>query len=415
MNQTNTAKAEGTLARLSEKEFIALFATIMSLTALSMDSVLPAFRDISVDFQLIDYQQTQWIISSLVLGMVFGELLFGPLSDSIGRKKCIVIGAVIYIIGCVIATFAQSMETLLLGRLIQGFGVAGPKIASRALIRDLYRGREMARMMSFIMMVFILVPMLAPLFGQTIMLLGSWRWIFVAAVLQASIGMTWLIIRQPETIAKDNRKAFNVLRIFRDGMYILKRADVMAFTVLAGFLFSGLMLYLSIAQSIFQDVYEVGESFPLYFAMMAIGMGASSLLNGRIVRKFGTKRLASTALSIMLVAALCMTIVSLSFSGKPPFWAFMLNGMVVFFCQGLIFGNVNAMAMEPLGKMAGLGASIISALSSVVAIIAATTVGQFYHQSVTPLAIGFATFSSAGLIMLYVGGRFRKAYNSANA
>ncbi|WCN11930.1 Bcr/CflA family efflux MFS transporter [Marinomonas mediterranea] len=415
MSDPNAAATHNPLKRLSEKEFITLFATIISLTALSVDSVLPAFRDIATDLQVVDYQKTQWIISALVLGMVFGELLFGPLSDAIGRKKSIVIGVAIYIVGCVMATFAQTMEMLLLGRVIQGFGVAGPKIASRALIRDLYRGREMARMMSFIMMVFILVPMLAPLFGQIIMTLGSWRWIFVAAILQAFIGTVWLIIRQRETLTPETRKPFHLARILKDAKHIVKRGDVMSFTVLAGFLFSGMMLYLSISQSIFQDIYGVGDKFPFYFAMMAVAMGASSLLNGRIVRKFGTKRLASTALSIMLSAAIGLLTISFFFGGKPPFWLFMFGGMIVFFCQGLIFGNVNAMAMEPLGKMAGLGASIISSLSSVVAIAASVTVGQFYHGSVTPLAFGFTAFSSAGLLMLYIGGRYRQAYQATDA
>ena len=177
---------------LPEKEFIALFALMMSLTALSMDSMLPAFPNIATSLGIEDYQKTQWIVSAMIFGMMFGEIIFGPLSDAIGRKKCILIGIGIYIGGSVIALSASSIEVFLLGRVIQGFGVSGPKIASRALVRDLYKGAAMARIMSFVMMVFILVPLLAPSIGQLVMQVADWRWIFALLVFQASVAGGWL-------------------------------------------------------------------------------------------------------------------------------------------------------------------------------------------------------------------------------
>jgi DHA1 family bicyclomycin/chloramphenicol resistance-like MFS transporter len=393
---------------LPEKEFIALFALMMSLTALSMDSMLPAFPNIATSLGIEDYQKTQWIVSAMIFGMMFGEIIFGPLSDAIGRKKCILIGIGIYIGGSVIALSASSIEVFLLGRVIQGFGVSGPKIASRALVRDLYKGAAMARIMSFVMMVFILVPLLAPSIGQLVMQVADWRWIFALLVFQASVAGGWLLLRQPETLTKENRIPLNRKRLIADVRIILSRRDVMAFTGLLGCIFGGLMLHISTAQSIFQDVYQTGDRFPLYFALLAIGSSVINFSNGKIVQRVGMLRCVIAALSVLLVASFVLLLSTLYFDGVPPFLLFMGLGMMMFSCFGMVFGNVNAMAMEPLGKMAGLGASVISSLSSFIAIVLSAIVGQFYHFTVTPLASGFVIFSIIALVMLRYGNRYRQ-------
>lgn len=386
---------------LSEKEFIGLFACMMSLTALSMDAVLPAFRDMAEQLTVADYTHMQWVVSALIAGMVFGELLFGPLSDAIGRKKSILTGVALYLVGCLVAMSADTLEALLLGRFIQGFGVAGPKIASRALIRDMYKGAAMARIMSYVMLIFILVPMLAPAFGQLVLLLGDWRWIFGALILQATIASIWLILRQPETLAKEQRQPLVFSRLWRDARFIVKQQEVMCLTGMAGLVFSGLMLYLGVSQSIFQDVYQTGEAFPLYFAMMAGGAGLASFTNGRIVMRFGMQRLIWFALTLKCSAALAMMGVSLVWQGQPPLWLFLSLGIPIFFSMGLLFGNINAMAMEPLGRMAGLGASLISSLSSLLAVVLSVSVGRFYDFSVTPLAAGYVIFTSLAVVLMW--------------
>ena len=392
---------------LPEKEFIALFALMMSLTALSMDSMLPAFPNIAEALAIKDYQKTQWIVSAMIFGMVFGEILFGPLSDAIGRKKSMLLGIGIYIAGSVIALSASSIEVFLIGRMVQGFGVAGPKIASRALVRDLYKGAAMARIMSFVMMVFILVPLLAPSIGQLVMQVADWRWIFVLLMTQASVAAVWLMLRQSETLLEENRIPLNRKRLMADVRIILGHRDVMAFTVLLGCIFGGLMLHISTAQSIFQDVYQTGDRFPLYFAMLAIGSSVISFSNGKIVQRVGMLHCVIAALSVLLVTSFVLLLSTLYFDGVPPFMLFMGLGMIMFSCFGMVFGNVNAMAMEPLGKMAGLGSSVISSLSSFIAIVLSTLAGQFYHFTVTPLASGFVIFSILALFMLRYGNRFR--------
>lgn len=394
--------------KLPEKEFIALFALMMSLTALSMDAMLPAFPLIAESLAIVDYQQTQWIVSAMILGMVFGEIIFGPLSDAIGRKRSILIGISIYILGAVVALLASSIEVFLLGRMIQGLGVAGPKIASRALVRDLYKGADMARIMSFVMMVFMLVPLLAPAIGQLVIQVADWHWIFALLIMQAAMAGGWLLFRQPETLAPQNRIPLNRKRLMADVRVIVGRRDVMAFTVLLGCIFAGLLLHISTAQSIFQDVYQTGNRFPLFFAMLAIGSSIISFSNGKIVQRVGMLPCVVSALSVLLLASCVLLIVSLFFDGVPPFALFMGLGMVMFSCLGMVFGNVNAMAMEPLGKMAGLGASLISSLSSLIAIVLSTLVGQFYNFTAVPLASGFVLFSFIALVMLGYGHKFSK-------
>jgi DHA1 family bicyclomycin/chloramphenicol resistance-like MFS transporter len=408
LNSQPTTGAQ--VKRLAEKELVALFALMMSLTALSMDAMLPAFPNIAESLAIVDYQKTQWIVSAMILGMVFGEIFFGPLSDAIGRKKSILLGISIYIIGSVVALSASSIEVFLLGRMIQGFGVAGPKIASRALIRDMYKGAAMARIMSFVMMVFILVPMLAPSVGQLVLQVADWRWIFGLLIMQATIAGVWLLLRQPETLSKENRIPLNRNRLMADVRIILGRRDVMAYTVLLGCIFGGLMLHISTAQSIFQDVYNTGDRFPLFFAMLAIGSAVINFSNGKIVLRVGMLRCVIGALTVLLSTAFILLLAALFFDGVPPFALFMGLGMVMFSCFGMVFGNVNAMAMEPLGSMAGLGASLISSLSSLLAIVLSTIVGQFYNFTVIPLASGFVIFSIIAFIMLRYGYNFSQRH-----
>lgn len=387
---------------LPEKEFIALFALMMSLTALSMDAILPGFQHIAHDLGIQDYQKTQWIVSSLIVGMVFGELLFGPLSDSIGRKKSILIGVGIYILGSIIALSSSSLFMLLLGRAIQGLGVAGPKIASRALIRDLYQGPDMARIMSYVMVIFILVPILAPALGQLVMVFGSWRWVFAAFIVQAFIASFWLALRQAETLPREQSRPLSFSRLLNDGRFILSQRDVMAYTTIAGCIFGGLMLYLSVAQSVFQDIYQTGEYFPLYFAILSIGAGLASFSNGRLVHRLGMAFSVTCALCLLIVASFVLLCLCFFFAGSPPFYAFMGLGILIFFSYGLVFGNINAMALEPLGNMAGLAASIISSLSSLIAVFVSSSIGQFYYLTVMPLGAGFLLLAciSLGLLLL---------------
>ncbi|EPJ46018.1 MAG: hypothetical protein OFPII_23580 [Osedax symbiont Rs1] len=387
--------------QLGPFEFISLFALLTSLVALSIDTMLPAFPAIAASYALGDSKDTQLVISALILGMVFGELVFGPLSDTKGRKFAILLGMGIFCIGCIVSMTAQSFEWLLIGRVIQGVGVSGPKIASRALIRDQYTGASMARIMSFIMMFFILVPMLAPALGQLIITFATWQTIFAFFLLMTvSIGI-WFSIRQNETLSEENRIPFSLKAIAKASKSILFKPTIMAYAVTAGILFGALLLYIGMAQSIFQDIYNIVDLFPLYFAILASGVGVSSFLNGKLVMKYGMYRLSISALLALGCFSSLLLLVSILSAGKPPLFWFMSISFLCFCCIGILFGNLTAMAMETLGKAAGLGASIIASSSSLVSVIFSVIAGRFYNQTTIPLAIGFICAAIIGCYLVY--------------
>ncbi|WP_193369089.1 multidrug effflux MFS transporter [Pelagibius marinus] len=389
-------------------EFVALFSLTTSLIALSIDAILPALGDMGQALAVGTPNDTQLIVTLFIFGMVFGELFFGPLSDAIGRKKAILLGLAIYGAGTVIAMTAGSLEQMLLGRIVQGIGVSGPKIASRALIRDQFEGAAMARILSFIMMVFILVPMLAPALGQAVLAVADWRGIFNVFLAIAAVVALWMQLRQPETLTPERRIRFSLASILANGLLIVRHGPVMAYTFAAGFLFGALLLYLSTVQAIMVDLYGVGELFALYFAILALGIGIASFSNSQMVLRFGMHRLAVTALVGLICFAALLLFLALSHGGVPPFPIFMTLCFAIFFCNGLLFGNVNAMAMQSLGRVAGLGASMIASISSLVAVVLSVVIGRFYDQTVVPLTIGFLIAGGCSLVLVLAARRSRQ-------
>jgi len=382
-------------------EFICLFSMITSLTAVSIDALLPALRDIGLALNVVDANDTQLVISMLILGMVFGELVFGPLSDAHGRRVAILGGLAVFGIGTVVAMTATSLEQLLAGRIIQGFGVAGAKIGTRALIRDRFVGDAMARIMSFIFMVLVLVPMLAPALGQLILSVASWRAVFVLYLVWGAVISVWLLVRQPETLAPENRIKLSTAVLIGNVWLIVRDKRVMAYTIAVGMAFGAQLLFVSMAQAMFLDLYDIGESFPLYFAVLALAIGVASFANSQLVMRFGMHRLSIAAVSGMVTVSVIALGLALPYSGVPPFAVFMVICFLFFFFFALLFGNLNAMAMQSLGRVAGLGASFVASLSSLIAVILAVVVGRFYDQTIYPTVVGFllAGVCALGLVI----------------
>ncbi len=390
--------------QLGTPEFVALFSLITAVTAISIDAMLPALRAIGEAFDVANANDTQLVVTLFFLGMVFGELVFGPLSDAIGRKRALLIGLLIYGAGTVIAMTAQSMTMILAGRIIQGIGASGPKIASRALIRDRFEGDAMARIMSFIFMVFILVPMVAPALGQLVLTVASWRAIFLMYLLLAVFVALWLGIRQPETLPPERRIRFSLRTILRNARLIVGHRRVMAYTVAVGFVFGAFLLYLSTAQAIFFDLYGIGDGFPLYFAILAAGIGAASFANGQLVMRWGMRRLTIAGLAGLILFDCGLLAVGLVYGGVPPFAAFMGLCFLMFSCAGMLFGNLNALAMQSLGNVAGIGASMVAAVSSLVAVVLSVAIGRFYDETILPMAVGFV-FSGCAALALVLAAR----------
>lgn len=384
-------------------EFVAMMALMMALIALSMDAMLPALPRIGRDLGVADLASTQTIITFLVLGTGVGQMVFGPLSDTLGRKRAMYIGLACFMAGSLLCMLARSMEWMLIGRLIQGFGVSAPRIISIALVRDQFVGRAMAQVMSFIMMVFILVPMIAPAIGQVIILYSSWRTLFGLFVVLAVVAGLWMGLRQPETLPPAQRHPFSWRRLGLSIVLILKTPSAMWITVSAGFVFSGFLTYLSSAQAIYQDIYGLGTLFPLYFAMLALSIGLASFANTRLVLRFGTRLISYLALSVFIAAFSLLLVLALFQDGIPALWQFMTLGAIGFFTVGLLIGNLNAMAMQPLGQVAGLGAAMVGSITNFIAVPLAWVVSLFYNATLVPLLVGFSLFGILALLCLHRG------------
>lgn len=376
-------------ARLPLVEFILLMALLTSLVALSIDAMLPALDVIGQELSSTSSQQTYLIISIFFVGMAFGQIFFGPFADARGRRLTILVGLIIFIVGTVVCYFANSIEVLLVGRLIQAFGVSGPRIASMALVRDLYVGDAMARVMSFTTVIFILVPMVAPLVGQLVMTQFGWRHIFTVFAIVAVISGMWFFSRQKETLTRANRVKFNFRQFWRSIVWLVKQPSVMGPAAGMGLIFGSFLAYLSGSQTIFQAIYVTGEYFPLLFAVLAFAIGAASLFNGIMVVRLGMFTLVNAALTMSVVFGVLLTSVSLAYSGVPPLWLFMSVMFFGFFFLGVLFGNLNSLAMVSVGHMAGVGAALIGSFSSILAVLIAISINVFLDDNIAPIAYGF--------------------------
>ena len=381
-------------------EFVALMALMTSLVAMSIDLMLPALSDIGAELGVQRDNDNQLVLTMIFLGLAVGQIFYGALSDTIGRKRAIYLGYAVFFAGSLLAIFAVSFPMMLAGRLLQGLGVAGPRGVSMALIRDRFEGRAMAQVMSFITVVFILVPVIAPSLGQAILLIADWRAIFVALFILGVISLLWFALRQPETLPAPRRAPFSAARIARALREVLGNPIALGYTLMAGLIAAALQGYLSSAQQILQFQYGLGTLFPLIFAINALAIGLASFVNGRLVMRYGMRTLLRTALLTLCALSVVFVGVALATDGQPSLWLFMAYLMPSFFCVGILFGNMNALAMEPLGHIAGVGAAVVGSLSTLVATPLGAGIGQAYDGTVTPLVLGFAVFGLGALALM---------------
>ncbi len=381
-------------------EFIALLALMTSIIALSTDMMLPALEIIGKDLNVANANDPQLIISSLFLGLAIGNILAGPLSDSYGRKPVIYFGYLVFVLGCVLSLIATDLTLMLVGRVLQGFGAAFPRIVTLALVRDLYEGRAMARIMSIVMAVFIIVPAISPAIGQGILLISHWRHMFTLLMIMAILTFIWFALRQRETLGLEARRKLSLNSILGGIKECISIRAALGYTISAGLIFGAFLGYLSSAQQIFQVAFGVGELFPIYFGTAALSIGLASVINSKLVIKHGMRWLTIRALVVTISVSTLFLIPSIMMNGVPPLWMFMVWLLIVFFAMGIMFGNFNAMAMEPLGHMAGLGAAFVGALSTFISLPLGWAVGHFFDGGVLPLVSGFALCGIASYAML---------------
>lgn len=376
--------------RLRLFEFTALLAFLSAIVAFAIDAMLPALDEIAAELTPGNVNRAQLVLTTFILGMGLGTFFTGPLSDAIGRRRTIGWGVGLYILGAALGAMAQSLDLLLAARFLQGIGAAGPRIAAMALVRDQYSGREMARVSSFIAMIFILIPAAAPALGQLIIGFAGWRGVFVAFILFSATSLAWLYARQPETLDPARRRPFRLASLRAGAAEVMGSAEVRLYTLVMALGFGQMFALLSSAQQIFAGVYGITDTFPRWFALMALLSGAATLLNARFVVRLGMRRIVRAAYAMQVVAAALMLGV-LSLGVLPAgvaFGAFFIWAVSLFFMAGVTFGNLNALAMQHMGHLAGMTASVVMASSTVLAVAIAAPIGLAFDGTPLPVVIG---------------------------
>jgi MFS transporter, DHA1 family, multidrug resistance protein len=403
-----TATTAAPTRRLGLVEFTAMLAMLFATIAFSIDAMLPALPAIAAELSPADVNRAQLILSAFVLGMGLGTLVVGPISDAVGRKPAIAGGILLYVAGAIMAHYAPSLEFLLLARLIQGLGASGPRIAGLALTRDLYEGREMARVMSFVMMVFMIVPALAPMIGQGIIAVAGWRGVFLAFILFGVTALAWVGVRQPETLPRENRRPLSTRNLWDGLKEVLANPEVRLYTAAMTLGFGQMFALLSTIQPIFDSTYGRAATFPYWFALIAAVSASASFLNSRLVMRLGMRRMATLAYlgEALLSAAMYTLFLGGWLTGGLAFALFFVWANSVFFIAGLTFGNLNALAMQKMGHIAGMATSVIAAISTVLAVAIAGPVGLAFDGTARPAMLGAAVCSALAWWLMKRSERF---------
>lgn len=382
------------------KEFIFLMALLMSLVALSIDAMLPALGLMATSLAVDDPNDIQLVISCVFIGMAVGLMIYGPISDSFGRKKAIYMGVGIFLLGTALSGYSSDFTVVLIGRVIQGFGAASCRVVTTAMIRDRYSGPEMGRVMSLIMVIFVMVPALAPSLGQVVLFFAHWRAIFAGMFILGLVAVLWLAMRQPETLAIDNRIPFSFSAVWGGIVETLSLSSSRGYTLSAGLIFGAFVGYLSSAQQIMQGLYHVGDAFALCFGALALCIGASSFVNAKLVMRVSMKTLCVVSLVLISIMALVFYSVILWVWEQPPLMLFMGYLGATFFCLGILFGNFSTLAVQPLGHIAGVATSVISALQTFISVGVGGVIGQCYDGTLQPLVLGFLLSGTFALLIV---------------
>lgn len=386
-------------------EFVAFVAAVMATNALAVDTMLPALPIIGRALGITADNDRQWIVTAYLLGFGAAQIVYGTLADRYGRRPVLLIALGLYSAFSVVAGFAGSFGVMVAARALQGVGAAGTRVLAISIIRDCYGGRQMARVMSLAFIVFLAVPILAPSIGQLIMLVAPWPAVFHALALFGAAVALWCALRLPETLHEEDRLPIRADRILGAFRIALSERQAVGYMLAVATLFGGLIGYINSAQQIFADVFHAAAVFPLIFGATAAFMALSSLLNARIVGRMGMHRVSHCALFAYIgVAGVHAAIAR---SGHESLAVFAVSQALILFCTGLVGPNFSALAMEPLGHIAGTASSVQGFVTSIGGALVGFAIGQCFDGTTVPMAVGYFVAACIALLIVLVTERGR--------
>lgn len=400
MTDTDAGWVSSTHRPMRFPEFVVIVAAIMALNPMAMDLMLPALPDVGATFGITDANHLQLVLSVFMTGFGLGQFIIGPLSDRFGRRPILIGGMVLYTLASVLAVAARSFEMLLVARALQGLGTSATRVIATSIVRDCYSGRRMASVVSLAMMIFISVPVLAPSLGQAIMLATQWRGIFVVLMAYGVLALAWSVIRLPETLPPSARKSLALRNVLDNFRQTVTNRQTLGYALAAGCVQGTLFGYVFSSQQIFTGIYGLGHYFPLAFAAVAIGVAIAGFLNSRIVGKYGMRVISHAALLGQLASAIVLIVAA--DLATVPLTLFMVLSVVNLFTFGLMFSNFTALAMEPQGHIAGTASSLFGSMTTLIGIVVGSAIGQFYNDTVVPLATGAFLSAVAALVIVMI-------------
>ena len=386
-------------------EFVGFVAALMAVNALGVDLMLPALADIGRELSIATANHRQWIITAYTLGFGVGQLIYGPLTDRYGRRPILLVTVSGFVAASIFAASSQTFDTLLGARVLQGLMSASTRVLAVAIVRDGFSGRRMARTLSIAQMIFFLVPIVAPSLGQVLLGLGPWRFIFYALAGFAAFVVAWAAVRLPETLPVVRRMPISLASLRDAYRLTLTNRYSAGYAIAMSLTFGGIIAFVSSAQQIFVDEFHAGPRFTLLFALCAFSMGCASFANSRLVERLGTRLISQAAVfGLIALSLLHLMVIATGLESLPTYMFFQALSMT---CIGLCGSNFGAMAMEPVGHIAGTASSVQGFITSVGAVLVGSAIGQSYNGSTWPLAIGYLCIGLSVLAVVYVveGGK----------
>ena len=400
---------------MPRREFVAFIAALMAVNALGVDLMLPALADIGHELGVAAANQRQWVITAYIFGFGAGQLVYGPMADRFGRKPVLLATLAGCVGASVFAATSQTFAALLGARVLQGLMSASTRVLATAIVRDGASGRAMARTMSIAQMIFFLVPILAPTLGQALLKVGPWRFIFYALAGFAAFVLTWAATRLPETLRAERRRPISLAGLAHAYRLVLGNRYSAGYALASALTFGGIIAFVSVAQQVFVDEFGAGERFTLLFALCAFAMGCASFANSRLVERLGTRLISQAAvLGLIALSIGHLGVIAAGLERVETFIAFQALSMT---CIGLCGSNFSAMAMEPVGHIAGTASSVQGFITSVGATLVGSAIGQSYNGTTMPLAAGYLIIGLAvlGIVWLVEGGQLFRPHQQVTA